>query len=200
MSKKTTILAFVAVAMFMSWPALTRNLSLPSPVNWFPGGTARGTVDMNDQVINDNGGDDKIRFDDAISVYHAGSVLVFETHGSNNKSYKTLVIDGWLVTQSDEDTIADSGDGNPATHTLTPEDSYVELTCNDAHTCDITMGEAGLWEGQVLRITNVSANVCDFADTGGVSELAGAFAMGQYDFLELMYDGTTWIETGRSNN
>ncbi len=100
----------------------------------------------------------------------------------------------------DADTIADSGDGNPATATLTPTSSYIELTCSDSDTCDITMAETGMEEGMIVNIVNVSANTCDFSDSAGVSELAGAFAMEQYDVLSLLYSGDAWIEISRSNN
>ena len=108
--------------------------------------------------------------------------------------------EGHIVYTEDADTIADTGDANPAAATLTPAAAYVELTCNDADTCDITMGETGIVSGTQLLITNVSSNACDFADTVGVSELSGIFAMGQYDALSLQYIGDRWIETGRSNN
>jgi len=112
----------------------------------------------------------------------------------------TFEVNGLASVSVDADTIADTGDANPATHTLTPSTSYVELTCNDADTCDITMGETGITEGTGVTIVNVSANVCDFADTAGVSELAGAFAMGQYDTLKLVYIGDRWVEVSRSDN
>lgn len=100
----------------------------------------------------------------------------------------------------DSDTIADSGDGNPATATLNPSSGYVELTCSDGDGCTITMGETGVLEGTPVIITNISANACNFADTSGVSELAGAFAMGQYDVLEIVYTGDRWVEMSRSDN
>ncbi len=109
-------------------------------------------------------------------------------------------ITGLSAHTADADTIADSGDGNPATATLTPTSSYIELTCSDADTCDITMGETGMEEGMTVNIVNVSTNACDFSDSAGVSELAGSFAMGQYDVLSLLYSGDTWIEISRSNN
>jgi len=112
----------------------------------------------------------------------------------------SVKVNGFISVGVDADTIADTGDANPATATLTPSTSYVELTCNDADTCDITMGETGMTEGTEVTIVNVSANVCDFADTAGVSELAGAFAMGQWDTLKLMYIGDRWVEVSRSDN
>jgi hypothetical protein len=97
-------------------------------------------------------------------------------------------------------TVADSGGAGAATSTLTPTHSFVNLTCSDADGCDITMGETGIRSGTVVTIVNTSANTANFADTGGVSELAGAFAMGQYDSLSLLYAADRWVETGRSNN
>ncbi len=97
-------------------------------------------------------------------------------------------------------TVADSGNGSAATGTLTPTSSVVVVTCSDADGCTVTMGEGSAAAGQVVTVVNTSANAASFADTAGVSEIAGAFVMGQYDTLKLVYAGTTWIETGRSNN
>jgi hypothetical protein len=107
--------------------------------------------------------------------------------------------EGSLVERPDSDTIADSGDGNPATATLNPTSNLVLITCNDTDTCDVTMGETDTAERSV-RIVNISANTVDFADTTGVSELAGAFAAGQYDSITLQYIGDRWVEISRSNN
>jgi len=126
------------------------------------------------------------------------AVATITDGGSSNTIINSIA--GVTYQFPDSDTIADTGDGNPATATLTPTSNYVKLTCNDADTCDITMGETGMVDGMKITIVNTSTNVCDFADTGGVSELAGAFAMGQYDTLELLYETDTWVETHRSDN
>lgn len=97
-------------------------------------------------------------------------------------------------------TVADSGDANPATSTLTPTGSNVQITCNDTDSCDITMGETGIGDGQIVSIVNVSANSVDFSDTSGVSELTGAIALGQYDTLEMVYVVDRWVQTSTSNN
>lgn len=98
-------------------------------------------------------------------------------------------------------TIPDNGNGSTrATSTLTPTSSFVTVTCNDANGCDVAVSESGVVSGQTLRITCLSSNVCGFADSAGVTELAGAFDQGQYDFLTLMYVVDRWIEEGRSNN
>jgi len=109
-------------------------------------------------------------------------------------------IGGKLSHTADTVTIADSGDGNPATDTLEPTSSNVQLTCNDVHKCTMSMGDTNAVDGDIVRIVNVSANVCDFADTGGVTELVGAYAMGQWQSLDLLYTVDRWRETSRSAN
>jgi len=95
--------------------------------------------------------------------------------------------------------IADTGDGLAATATLNPSSSVVIITCSDADGCDITMGETDT-SVRTVSITNDSANAANFADSAGVSELAGVFAMGTNDSLQLIYTGATWVETSRSDN
>jgi hypothetical protein len=102
-----------------------------------------------------------------------------------------------VITQVDARTIADNGSGSAATLTLTPISGYVTLTCNDANGCTITMGESGMADGFELFIVNLSANPCTFADTSGVTELAGAFSMGQYENLSLRYSSSRWVEQAR---
>lgn len=111
-----------------------------------------------------------------------------------------LNVDGKMLVTADARTIADSGGAGTATLTLAPTSSNVQLTCSDADGCDITMSETGVLDGTIIRIVNVSANVCNFADTAGVTEIAGAFAMGQYDTLVLEYVVNTWVQIDRSDN
>lgn len=106
-----------------------------------------------------------------------------------------------IINSVDARTIADNAMGAvPATLTLTPASSYVELTCDDADTCDITLGETGITEGMLLTVVNLGPQIADFADTAGVTELAGAFAAGVNDVLTLRYTGTTWVEASRADN
>jgi hypothetical protein len=112
----------------------------------------------------------------------------------------TSKFDGHVVNGVDARTIADNGGGTNATLTLTPTTGYVEITCNDAQGCDITMGETGMLQGARVTIVNVSTGTVNFADTASVSEIAGAFAAGQYDAITLRYTGSTWFEESRSNN
>ena len=115
-------------------------------------------------------------------------------------------IESWELLYSsaataDAYTIASTGDANPAVLTLTPEwYRYVEITCNDPDTCDITMGETNVDEGMLFTAVNLSTNVVDWADTANVSELEGVFAAGQYDSITMIYAGDRWIEVARANN
>lgn len=97
-------------------------------------------------------------------------------------------------------TVADSGDGNPAADTLTPTSDVVQITCSDANGCDITMSETGATDGQPVEIICMTANTCNFADTAGVTEIAGAATLGQYDSILMRYTVDTWVQVGSSNN
>jgi hypothetical protein len=87
--------------------------------------------------------------------------------------------------------------------TITPTSSYVEITNLDADGCDITMGETGMVAGATVTLCIVSSagTTVDFADTAGVTEIAGAFAGTVDDCITLRYGNTTtWREVSRSAN
>ncbi len=108
---------------------------------------------------------------------------------------------GLLITTPGAITIPDgSNPGTPASYTLNPAASVVSLTCSDADGCAVTMGETSPVTGSRVTIVNLSANNCTFADTAGVSELAGAMTMAQYQTLSLIYVADRWIEVSRSLN
>jgi len=97
-------------------------------------------------------------------------------------------------------TIADSGGAGAASHTQSVYNVGVRYTCNDADGCNVTMSEVSAIDGYTMTFTNESANTVNFTDTAGVTELAGNFAMGQYDTLTLRYVNDRWVELSRSNN
>ncbi len=125
---------------------------------------------------------------------------VVDIQGAISNSVGAVSVADLLTVTVQAVTVADNGAGSAAANTLQPTRNYASFTCSDANGCDITLSETGAVDGVVVRITNVSANVCNFADTAGVTELAGAFAMGQYDTLTIMYATDRWVELGRSNN
>ena len=119
---------------------------------------------------------------------------------SSTAGSASLFIEDRLSLGGDPRTIADDGAGTNATLTLNPTSSYVEITCNDANGCDITMGEASAKQGDMLFVVNLSNINVNFADTSGVSELAGTFAAGQYDSIQMIYTSDRWLEVSRSDN
>ncbi len=66
-------------------------------------------------------------------------------------------------------TCADSADGNPGELTITPLNSYIELTNNDAHGCLITLSETKAIAGQFIEIWNVSANSASIVDEQAIT-------------------------------
>ena len=97
---------------------------------------------------------------------------------------------GGLLTHSAADTITVT-DGSA----FEPTGSYQPITAAGEVTPTVTVGSAG----QVVMIVNVGSNTINLADTG-TAKLTAAFAMGQYDSLSLISDGTNWIELARANN
>ena len=97
-------------------------------------------------------------------------------------------------------TISDDGAGTSPSATITPTKNRVAIDCQDANNCTAVMGESGIVDGQEVKLIVTSTNTVAFADTGGVSELAGAFVAGQFDSLSLSYLTDRWIEYARSNN
>lgn len=105
-----------------------------------------------------------------------------------------------FVTENTLQTIADSGAAGAASATVAMSAPSYRVDCQDTDGCNITMGETNAISGQTITFTNISANTVNFADTAGVSELAGAFAAGQWDTLTVRYVVDRWVEISRSNN
>ena len=114
----------------------------------------------------------------------------------------TLDVNGTVRLGFSGFTIVNNGVGGSAgTGTLDPTTSFVIIDCLDPDGCNVTMGETGPPTiGQIVTIVNETTPAANFADTSGVSELAGAFAAGQWDSISMVYLGNRWVETNRSNN
>jgi parallel beta-helix repeat protein len=136
----------------------------------------------------------------------AGTDTIFANQATalngGNITTSNLFIEDRLALGVQAVTVADNGNGGtPATATLTPTSSYVEITCNDAQTCDITMGEGSAREGDLVIIVCLTTNSCDFANTAGVSQIsANPLQLGQYDSLSLIYTGDRWVQIANANN
>lgn len=125
-----------------------------------------------------------------------------ETVRSSSTINGALKITGGFVQTPMILVIADDAAGTSPGFTLDVSSaSVIYFACNDTSgEAIITMGESNATTGQVLTISNNGSNNCHFADTSGLSELAGAFAMGPYDAMTLRYVVDRWAEIGRSNN
>lgn len=115
-------------------------------------------------------------------------------------STNTLDVAGRVRLRNTAVSIPDSGGAGAAAYTQSTYEAGIEYTCNDADGCDVTMSEASVVTGFTMRFTNIGANTVNFTDTAGVTELAGNFAMGQWDTLVLAYVSDRWVEVSRSNN
>lgn len=79
---------------------------------------------------------------------------------------------------------------------ISPTGTYQPLTAAGAvGTSDITAGAAG----RLLILTNVGTNAITITDTGTIM-LGADCALGQYDTLTLLSDGTNWLELNRNDN
>lgn len=74
--------------------------------------------------------------------------------------------------------------------TLTPTGSYQQITAAGAVSFgSIVAGTAG----DVLTLVNIGSNSITITDTGTL-KLSGNAALGQYDTILLLSDGTNWIQ------
>jgi hypothetical protein len=114
-------------------------------------------------------------------------------------------VDVMLIRDDDtqSETCTDDGAGTNRALTITPAKSYIEITNADTNGCDITISETGAAVGRVVDFVIISnaGGTVNFADTAGVTELAGAFNAAIDDYISLRYGTTTtWRERSRSNN
>jgi hypothetical protein len=80
--------------------------------------------------------------------------------------------------------------------TLSPAAAYQPLTAAGAVGFGaITIGSAG----SVLTLVNTANQTITITDTGTL-KLSGNLALGQYDSVTLVSDGTNWIQLATSNN
>lgn len=80
--------------------------------------------------------------------------------------------------------------------TITPTASYQPLTSTANRG---TSSIAVLSAGTVVHFVNTANTTITLTDTGTL-KLSGNAALGQYDSLILLSDGTNWIEVSETNN
>lgn len=90
-------------------------------------------------------------------------------------------------------TVADNGGGTAASVTLTTGSNlvrnYVPIVCNDTDGCSVVMSETLAAAGQVVILTNTSANSVTLVDSAGVLRVAGgSITLTQHDSVQLIYE------------
>jgi hypothetical protein len=117
-------------------------------------------------------------------------------------SASNVTTNAGLITVSQTLSIVDNGTpALAASGTLTLTKSFAKCDCADVDGCNVTMSETGMVDGWKWTVVNISSNVCNFADTSGVSELpVGGIALGQWDSLSGIYVTDRHVAVSTSNN
>jgi hypothetical protein len=87
--------------------------------------------------------------------------------------------------------------------TVTPTTNYVEAVCTSgAGPCDVTLGEVGASEGQLLIFLNTGATGSfTFIDRAGIQQIAGTatLTLANSDNVTFIYVGDQWVEISRTD-
>lgn len=141
-----------------------------------------------------------------LRVGPAGSNVIEIAAGGSTvtwAAYSTYSGDSSMIYTPRSQTVASDGAGTAAAFNIDIGSAggiQLSIDCQDANGCNATLLETSVVTGQIFCATNISANAVNFADTAGVSEIAGAFAAGQYDMICFQYVTDRWVERSRSNN
>lgn len=90
--------------------------------------------------------------------------------------------------QIQEVTIADSGNGSPATYTIDSAASLISIKCNDADGCTLSIADPGVngYPEQELTIFNNFTNPLTLADSSNVVNVPGSgITLAQYNTIRL---------------
>lgn len=157
-------------------------------------------IDNNDLLLSveDSAGNRRLTLTEVGTAVFAGA----STFNGSVVAQAGLVAALYIERTPTSISIPDDGAGTAAAYTWQPAAgrATTHFTCLDSNGCDITMSETGAGNGFQNRAINIGTNTINFADTAGVTELNGAFAMGSYDVLELGYVVDRFVEIARSNN
>lgn len=78
---------------------------------------------------------------------------------------------------------------------LTPVNTLTFVSATGAAGVGMGLGSTG----QVVSVINMGSNAITISDTVN-SALSGDIALGQYDTLTMVFDGTRWIQLATANN
>ena len=101
-----------------------------------------------------------------------------------------LTTDDLFLDKQSAQTITDGG-------TITPTGAYHQITAAAARGTSSVAGVGTA--GRVLVLVNVGSNTITLTDTGTL-KLSGNAALGQFDTITLLSDGTNWIQVSKTDN
>lgn len=108
-----------------------------------------------------------------------------------------------LITPVTATTIADNGTGTAAAYTTLPAGRSIEVTCNDANTCEWTITETSARDGLCARIVNAGTNSLVMKHAAGQALYPSAVdqTLGQNDEVEVCYSTarSAWLGTAAIN-
>lgn len=81
--------------------------------------------------------------------------------------------------------------------TITPTGAYHQITSAAANGTSSIAGVSTA--GRVLVLVNVGSNTITLTDTGTL-KLSGNAALGQFDNITLISDGTNWVQLAKTDN
>ena len=134
--------------------------------------------------------EERVESDLDLSEPRAGGGTPLSTLATDSHLSRSLTVGAFY--RADEQTaipVTQDGTVNPA-----GTNTQVTATSN-VSTSEITIKDAGT----VLWVHNVATYTVTFSDTGTL-KLGGNRALGQYDTLGLLSDGTNWLELSHVNN
>lgn len=167
----------IALCLLLLWPVVANAAMIKNNLDWVI--AKRLTVTSGDVAINT--GDLDVTLGDA----SIGGDLA--TTGADTVG--TFRID----TAAGAITVTPGG-------TVTPAGSYQPITAASTGTgTSAIAGCATGTAGERVTFINTSANTITFTDTGTL-KLAGNAALGQYDSLGVICDGTNWVQTTKADN
>jgi len=82
---------------------------------------------------------------------------------------------------------------------ITMTGTYQPLQSAGTVTPTLSTSATGVTSGSLLCLINTADTTINLADSG-TAKLGGARALGQYDSLWLIFDGTNWVEISTTNN
>lgn len=155
----------------------------------------RLTVDTTATIGGDASVGDDLAVTDALTVGGVANLAGNSSVGGTLSVTSDLAVGGdatvvefLRLTKTGSLTVASGG-------TITPTASMQMLTAAGAVGAGMGLGTSG----QVVTLINTSTNAITISDTVN-SQLSGNIALGQYDSLTVVFDGTFWIQLATANN